>query len=106
MKKMFIVYCILFSLTVFHSCLGRYINKNMKKGDEIVQRIEDYKAAHDSLPNKLLDVVQSEYVGEVLFCYEKESDSSYTVWFGTTLGEGMYYYSDSKQWENKLRSMK
>ena len=80
MKKIIIFYCVLFSLTVFHSCLGRYINKNMEKGNEIVHRIEEYKTAHDSLPDKLLDVVQSEYVGEVLFCYEKESSTTDSDW--------------------------
>ncbi len=78
----------------------------MQEGNKIVDKIEEYRMIHNNLPNNLQDVVQSEYVGDVLFCYEKESDTSYIVWFGTTLGEGMYYYSDTKQWEKQLRPSK
>lgn len=78
----------------------------MQEGNKIVEKIEEYRMIHNNLPNNLQDVVQSEYVGDVLFCYEKESDTSYIVWFGTTLGEGMYYYSDTKQWEKQLRPSK
>ena len=40
-----------------------------------------------------------------LFCYEKVDSLNYIVWFGTTLGEGIYYYSDTKQWEDRLRAI-
>ena len=32
-------------------------------------------------------------------CYQKESDNSYIVYFGTTLGESYVYDSKSKSWE-------
>lgn len=106
MKKTILLCFVMFSLAFLEGCINNFIRENMQKGDMIVRRIEDYKVAHDSLPGNLLDIIQSEYVGEVLFCYEKVNDSSYVVWFGTTLGEGMYYYSDTKKWEDKCRSIK
>ena len=106
MKRTVLLCFILFLLAFLEGCMNKFIQENMQKGDMIVRQIEDYKVAHDSLPSNLLDVIQSEYVGNVLFCYEKVSDSSYVVWFGTTLGEGVYYDSDSQKWENKSRSIK
>ena len=41
----------------------------------------------------------------VLFCYEKVDSLNYMVWFGTVLGEGIYYYSDTKQWEDRVRAI-
>lgn len=106
MKKSVLLYFVLFLLTFNEGCCIKSTHENMEKGNMIIHEIEEFKIVHDSLPDKLLDVIQSEYVGGVLYCYEKVSDSSYVLWIGTTLGEGMYYYSDTKMWENKSRSIK
>lgn len=37
--------------------------------------------------------------GEV-FWYEILDNESYMVGFGTALGEGVYYYSDTKEWKD------
>ena len=30
--------------------------------------------------------------------YQKRDSNNYILWFGTTLGESVIYYSDSKTW--------
>ena len=74
-----------------------------KSGESIVQRIEKYKKDNDTLHNSLHEMGIDDVIDDVLFCYEKVDSANYIVWFGTTLGEGIYYYSDTKKWENRLR---
>lgn len=103
MKRSVFNYCFIALLSIIScGCFSQYINRNIREGNIIVNKIEKYKDIHGTLPDKLQDVGQSDYVGDVLFCYEKESDTTYVVWFGTTLGEGMYYYSDTKRWTDQL----
>jgi hypothetical protein len=37
--------------------------------------------------------------------YEKRDSVNYMVYFGTSLGESMIYYSDTKEWDYRLRGM-
>ena len=39
-------------------------------------------------------------IGGDVFWYERIDNESYMVGFGTTLGEGVYYYSDTKEWKD------
>lgn len=86
---------------IFTSCF--HSERKKKIGNTIVQKIEEFKKTNDSLPNSLQEIGQDEIIDNVLFCYEKVDSINYMVWFGTTLGEGIYYYSDTKKWEGKLR---
>lgn len=103
---------ILLSAFLLTSCLHPYIERNKKVGNTIVGKIEEYRAANDSLPDSLVGIGLDESIritiddkNGALFCYEKVDSLNYIVWFGTTLGEGMYYYSDTKQWEDSLRAI-
>lgn len=80
-----------------------YVERNMKAGDAIVEKIEEYKNENDTLPISLAEMGQEEIIDGVMFCYEKKDSIYYIVWFGTTLGEGMYYFSDTREWENQWR---
>lgn len=58
---------------------------------------------NDTLPTSFQEIGLNEVINGVLFCYERVDSVNYIVWFGTSLGEGVYYYSDSEQWEDKVR---
>ncbi len=116
---------VLLIVLVFISCSEK---KNMRVGDSIVERIESYKSTYGHLPFSLRSVgyepdvwAHSEQTeesvdtlvagvsvinlnGEV-FCYERIDNDLYILWFGTRLGEGLYYYSDTKRWENTPRGI-
>lgn len=94
---------IAFLLTLFISCSDT--ERNKKNGNEIIWRIEEHRKAYDTLPYSLQEIGQKERFNGVLFCYEKVDSIHYMVWFGTTLGEGIYYYSDTKRWEERLRKI-
>ncbi len=78
--------------------------KLMKKGDELVVKIEKYKVENGHLPNSLESLGIKETMEGPLF-YEKRDSVNYMVYFGTSLGESMIYYSDTKEWDYRLRGM-
>ena len=107
---LFLVLCLL-------SC-SSYIEKNKKTGNLIIERIEQYKKDNGHLPDQI-NYVDSEYdfldfqndstvvsvleIDREVFCYQKTDSVNYMLWFGTTLGEGIYYYSDTKTWKDVLK---
>ncbi len=108
---------LLFLVLCFPSCLS-YIEKNKKTGNLIIERIDQYKKDNGHLPDQI-NYVDSEYgfldfqndstvvsvleIDEEVFCYQKTDSVNYMLWFGTTLGEGIYYYSDTKTWKDVLK---
>jgi hypothetical protein len=121
MKKISLIVSLLL-LVLFTSC--SHIERNKKAGNTIVEKIELYKNANGFFPNSLQDIgydeglgIKGEYVcyeanifsvpsitviNGKIFCYQRVDSVNYMVWFGTTLGEGIYYYSDTQQWEDRL----
>ena len=78
--------------------------KLIKKGNEIVSKVENYKQKYGHLPEGLesLGIVESI---DGPFYYVKQDSINYMVYFGTTLGESMIYYSDRREWDYRLRGM-
>ena len=107
-------------------CLAPYsyvYKKEIKAGDMIVAKIEEYIAVNDSLPVSLRDIgldsslfinhcdgiarktfrtgIKNDSARWPTYYYDIDDSCSYCVWFGTSLGEGIYYHSDSKTWDEK-----
>jgi CRISPR/Cas system-associated protein Csx1 len=73
-------------------------NAKLKIGNEIVNKIENFKKETGKLPENLTEIgIKETEEGPVY--YEKESETKYLLWFGTTLGESVSYNSETKQWE-------
>lgn len=92
-----------FLILLFVSC--NYVERNISVGNSIVEKIEEYRNENDTLPISLVEIGQDEIIDGVMFCYEKADSNNYILWFGTTLGEGMYYYSDTREWNDQLRNI-
>lgn len=113
---------------IITSC-SSYIERNKKIGNLIIEKIEKFKKVSGHPPNRLYIGLESDFLdlqidsssvseyeiaeagtsvleinGE-MFCYRRLDSINYMVWFGTTLGEGIYYYSDTKKWEDRLRKI-
>ncbi len=101
-----IVFCILalFIIILYFTEINAD-KRRIRNGNIIIEKIEFYKNTNGFLPNSLQDIGQNGIIDDVLFCYAKKDSVNYMVWFGTTLGEGVYYYSDTKQWEDLVRDM-
>lgn len=77
----------------------------INEGNKIVEKIERYRKENNQLPTSLEDIGVKETM-EGPFYYRKQDSIYYSVWFSTSsVGEGMYYYSDTKEWDYRLRAM-
>lgn len=78
----------------------------IKQGEEIIQKVEDYKLLHKKLPNSLSDIGLKELDGMDVLYYYKRDSVNYTVSFPISAEEHKFYYSDSKKWEIGYRHIK
>ena len=125
MKNSFIsvngIKLIVFLLLSIFVCCTSYIEEKKKIGNSIIEKIEQFKKNNVYPPDRIYSVGSEfdclifqndtsnvirtsvfEIKGEE-FCYERLDSVNYMIWFGTTLGEGMYYYSDTKKWGNFVK---
>ncbi len=101
MKK--ILYCIYVLLLSFSliTCNNRE-EKLIKKGNDLVSKIELYRKNKGILPATLSEIGIEEKEEGPLY-YQTKDSINYMVWFGTSEGESKTYYSDSKKWEDHQR---
>ncbi len=85
------------------SC-NRYEKRMIKKGDEIVGLVEQFKMEHGRLPNNMVELKIDTALYEKI-CYLKHDSINFKIWFGTSLGESITYYSDTKRWEEVERGI-
>lgn len=72
----------------------------MRRGNAIVEKIEQFKSSTGRLPFSLEEMKVEEEEGADALYYQRRDSNSYIASFGTILGESMIYYSDSKAWED------
>jgi len=77
----------------------------MKRGNVLISKIEEYRQEEGELPIGYNELDLKEVNTNELF-YQKVDSINYILWFGTSLGESMIYYSDSKEWEKVYREIK
>ena len=75
--------------------------REIRKGDELVERVEGFRAKRGRLPSAEELLIDDEY--SMRFWYLKCDDAHYIVGFGTTLGESMSYGSERRKWESVTR---
>ena len=107
MKKLLLVITICLSLVAFYLLYLRNHQENslVSEGNLIVQKIEFFRQTKHLLPNSFKEM-GIEMKEEGPFYYNRIDSINFTISFGTSLGESKIYYSDSKRWEDHLRSMK
>jgi hypothetical protein len=80
-------------------------NELIKKGNDIVEKVELFKQEHNRLPISLEEIGLEEEQGANAIYYDIRSNSNYTVSFMMSIDYNKFYYSDTKQWENGYRKM-
>jgi hypothetical protein len=101
MKRVSYLICALLLFCFFTSCNDRE-RRLIKKGNDLVNKVELYKKNKGKLPASLSDLGIKETEEGPLY-YQKRDSLGYKIWFGTSLGESETYYSDSKKWEDHQR---
>jgi hypothetical protein len=93
MKRLTSTILFSFILTILFSCDNRE-----KIGNQVINKIEDYRLKNDKLPNSLTDIgIEEKEKGPIY--YRKDSETDYIVWYGLTLGESRTYDSKTKTWD-------
>ncbi len=80
-----------------------YERKMIKDGNKIIAQIENYRVQKGYLPESLNEIGIEELESGPHY-YDVWDSINYTLYFGTSLGESMTYYSDTKKWSNQMRT--
>ena len=111
MKRRIFIFCILivFAVLLFtifimtHNNFSFVYRNEIKSGKELIQRIEDYRAKNGVLPGKLKELYsEAEKERYEIYYYDIEGQD-YVLYFGTSLGEGIYYFSKYYEWCDYLK---
>lgn len=91
-----------FTLSFTIICTGCWGPSKRDASDIAISKIEEFRKAKGRLPDSLSEAgAQGD---ESCPCYCKTGDSSYLVWYGTTLGESDAYDSETKKWSSLGRA--
>jgi hypothetical protein len=71
--------------------------QRIQKGKELTAKVEGFRREKGRLPDSLGELGVEEIIEGPLY-YTKSGETSYTIHFGTTLGESVIYNSDTKEW--------
>lgn len=78
------------------SCYFREQNLR-NKGDQVIAKIESFHKERNRLPHSLADIgIEDKEEGPIH--YHRTSDTTYQIWFGTSLGESVTYDSEKREW--------
>ena len=99
-RIIFVFFVLLFAFWFFH--LRHEKDEQMKRGDIMVEKIEEFRAIHGRLPTSLEEVGEE----EIDVWYDIRSECDYSISYGISLDHNMSYYSDTKTWEVGFRLMR
>lgn len=69
----------------------------MREAEPIQASLEAYRQQHGQYPESISRIGLVEREEGPLY-YQRDSESSYTFWFGTTLGESVAFNSTDRKW--------
>jgi len=108
MKKYryFLFFLVVVFFFVFFATISE-IRRDYRLADEgniLVEKIETFRTIHGRLPDRLEEIggKSKDGGGDSLF-YHKRNDLQYVIWFGTTLGESIYFDSENGYWRDSAR---
>ena len=86
---------ILFLLLFIHSCT----DKREQIGESIYLKVIQYQKTNGHLPDKLNDLGIEDKT-EGLVYYQKQTDSTFIIYYGGGLGESIVYDPKTKKWNS------
>ena len=69
----------------------------MRQAEPIQASLESYRQQYGHYPDSISQIGLVEREEGPLY-YQRESESSYILWFGTTLGESVTFNSTDRRW--------
>lgn len=86
---------IIFLLLFIFSCS----DKREKIGEGIYIKIVQYQKTNGRLPNKLNDIGIEEKMEGPIY-YQKQTDSTFIIYYGGGLGESIVFDPKTKEWKS------
>jgi hypothetical protein len=68
-----------------------------KIGDQVLEQVEAFRRTNGRLPANLTEIGIKETEEGPIY-YQQKTTSTYTLWYGTTLGESVTYDSEIRKW--------
>lgn len=107
MKKIGLIFIIVLMILFFFWFFYLRTEKENRltfQGNEIIQKVEDYRVKYKKLPNSLSDIgIEIIDENNPPLYYEKKDSSNYVIWFAKSSEDVKTYYSDTKKWEDYQR---
>ncbi len=75
----------------------QFNNKQQEYAEMLIEKVETFKKENNRLPKDLSELGLIEKMDSPAF-YQMETDSTYIVWYGLSVGESKVYRSSTKKW--------
>ncbi|WBL23864.1 hypothetical protein [Zunongwangia sp. HRR-M8] len=75
-------------------------NENQEYAEMLIEKVETFKKKNKRLPKNVSEFGFTEFIDSPAF-YELETDSTYIVWYGLSVGESKIYRSSTKKWSEE-----
>ena len=73
------------------------ICERQRHAELIIEKVEKFKKTYNRLPKDVIELGLNEKMDSPAF-YEMETDSTYIVWYGLSVGESKVFKSSTKKW--------
>ena len=78
-----------------YSC--EFKNDRQEYAEMLIEKVETFKKTNNRLPKNVTELGLTEKMDSPAF-YQMETDTTYIVWFGLSVGESKTYKSSTKKW--------
>lgn len=78
-----------------YSC--EFNNERQEYAEMLIDKVETFKTKNNRLPKDVSELGLIEKIDSPAF-YQIQTDSTYMVWYGLSVGESQVYRSATKKW--------
>ena len=78
-------------------CSCEFKNDRQEYAEMLIEKVEKFKKTNKRLPKDITELGLIEKMNSPAF-YKKETDSTYMVWYGLSVGESKVFKSQTKKW--------
>jgi hypothetical protein len=78
-----------------YSC--EFNNERQEYAEMLIEKVETFKKENNRLPKDVSELGLTEKMDSPAF-YQMQTDSTYMVWYGLSVGESKVYRSSTKKW--------
>ena len=87
-----LTFVLLFGL---YSC--EFKNERQEYAEMLIEKVETFKKENNRLPKDVSELGLTEKMDSPAF-YQIQTESTYIVWYGLSVGESKVYRSSTKKW--------